>query len=78
MPQEVEPLTISISRKTVLTPQNSWAVFHEWKCVKDFVEFTDEAAAIAEAKEWIKKCGLPGCDLEPKIVYPRITKIRAS
>jgi hypothetical protein len=79
MPEEIIPLTISISRKNLFTGKSSWAVFQDhFKCVKDFVDYTDEAAALAEAKEWVKNCGLPGADLEPKIVYPKITKARFS
>lgn len=78
MSEEIRPLSISISRKSVLSGKSQWAVFHEWKCVKDFVEYTDEAVALAEAKEWVKQCGLPGADLEPEVVYPRITKMRMS
>lgn len=78
MPNEPRPLSISISRKSVLDNKSQWAVFHDFNCVKPFVEYTDEAAAIAEGKAWIKQSGLPGADLEPEIVYPRITKMRMS
>lgn len=78
MSEEIRPLSISISRKSVLSNKSQWAVFQQFSCVKDFVEYTDEAAALVEAKAWVKQCGLPGADLEPEVVYPRITKMRMS
>jgi hypothetical protein len=60
--------TISISRR-----DKSWAVFDDgWKCVKEFIPYLDEQTAIAEGRAWVKERSPD----EPRIVYPRITKLQ--
>ncbi len=48
------------------------AVFDDFSCIRDFQPFTDEAAAVAEAKTWLKQW----TELEPEMVYPQITSMR--
>lgn len=49
------------------------AVFDgNFNCVRDFIPYTDEAAAVAEAKAWVKE----RCATEPEMVYPQITSMR--
>ncbi len=40
--------------------------------VRDFIDYTEEAKGVQEAKDWIKQFS----DVEPEIVRPAITKMR--
>lgn len=48
------------------------AVFESFNCVRDFIPYTDEAVAVAEAKAWVKERS----DVEPEMIYPQITSMR--
>ncbi len=49
------------------------AVFdHPFTLVRDFVDYSEEAKGIQEAKDWIKQFS----DVEPEIVRPQITKMK--
>lgn len=61
--------SISVDRKA-----KQIAVFDQFTCVRDFQPYTDEAAAVEEAKKWVKE----RTDIEPTLIYPRITNIRMS
>jgi len=50
------------------------AVFDMFVCIRPFQTYTDEAAAIEEAKKWLKR----HTDKEPQILYPRIKSVRYS
>lgn len=66
----METLTISICRQS-----KSWAVFDaHLACVKEFVPYTDEAAALAEGKAWVAERG----KVEPEVVYPNLTRFSMS
>lgn len=65
-----DPKTISIHRAS-----KSWAVFGTALSLeKPFTAYANEAEAIAEARAWVRE----RTKTKPVIVYPRITKIRAS
>jgi len=66
MPKEY---TVSIDRQT-----KRYAIFvDDFTIVQGFYPYTDEADAINKATVWIKvECPTAS---EPKIVYPRITKM---
>lgn len=63
-------MTISIDRQA-----KSWAVYDDmFDCVKPFEPYADEAAALATARAWILERG----GVEPKVVYPSITRMTMS
>jgi hypothetical protein len=49
------------------------AVFNEWRIIRDYQPYTDETAAVEEARAWLKL----RTNSEPRVVYPKIKSIRA-
>ena len=64
---------IKLSRPQISVDRDSCkiAVFDNFECVRDFVPFADEATAVDEAKAWVKERS----DVEPEMIYPRITRM---
>lgn len=62
-----ERLRISIDRQG-----KSWAVFHNFDCVRDFAPYSSEAVALTTAKLWCRRYSVH----EPEVVYPQITSMR--
>jgi hypothetical protein len=60
---------ISIERKT-----KRYAIFDGFSCVRTFMDYTDEAQAIADGRAWIAE----RTDVEPEITYPNITRMTVS
>lgn len=65
--KNMDQLTISVDRAS-----RKWAVFdNSFNLLRDFEPYTDEAAAIECGKAFAKERS----SLEPKIVYPAVTKM---
>lgn len=60
---------ISIDRQA-----KKYAIFDGLECVGEFTPYTDEAAALAEARAEVAK----HTAADPEIVYPRIRSVRTS
>ncbi len=60
---------ISIDRRA-----RKWAVFDGWDIKHPFTPYTDEAAALQAAQDWVAT----QCDLQAEVVYPMVTKMRMS
>jgi len=63
---------ISIDRAS-----KTYAVFDGFNLRKPFMAYEDEREACGEAMEWLRPSRCHP-NLEPRVLFPRVTKLRAS
>jgi len=69
-----DPVHVKEPVVSIDSASGRYAFFDGVTILQDFLPFTDEAAVLAEAMEFFKG----RCDELPRVVRPRITKIRAT